>query len=269
MSVNKVKILQNQIEAYLNIPINMDWDFSGRDQAIVEYETQMVKEVLGLPLDFETARFANNQYNNGDTEVNYEFNFYNYQLPITANTVTTANWGISYLNRGFSSEQIFYYRPPFTKSFFKLDFYDTPDEKTQKNYITIVIPVTQGQKQLIQIQTLSGSQLINKPKYNLDYIGDKEGFFIYWLRDRDYIDLTRFYMSAKFFDGRQGVFVRMTNTPQTQITPNTVLFNNADYFYYLVDLNYDNKTYEIKRTDNFVRVGDFTTPIKWYEYVNP
>jgi hypothetical protein len=269
MSVNKVKILQNQIEAYLNIPINMDWDFSGRDQAIEEYESQMVKEVLGLPLDFETVRFANNQYNNGDTGVNYEFNFYNYQLPITASTVTTANWGSTYLNRGFSSEQIFYYRAPFTKSFFKLDFYDTPDEKTQKNYITIVIPVTQGEKQLIQVQSLTGSQLINKPTYILDYIGDKEGFFIYWLRDRDYIDLTRFYMSAKFFDGRQGVFVRMTNTPQTQMTPNKFLFNNANYFYYLVDLNYNNKTYEIKRTDNFVRVGDPNAPIKWYEYVNP
>ena len=173
------------------------------------------------------------------------------------------------MNRGFSADQIFYFAPPFVKSFFKLDFYDTPDEKTQKNYITVVIPVTQGQKQLIQIQSLVASQLIQKPKYNLDYIGDKEGFFIYWLRDRDYIDITKFYMSAKFFDARQGVFVRMTNKPQTQTLPNKFLFNNANYFYYLVDLNYDNKTYEVKRTDTLQRVGDFTTPIKWYEYVNP
>ena len=76
-------------------------------------------------------------------------------------------------------------------------------------------------------------------------------------------------MSAKFFDGRQGVFVRMVNTPQTQIVPNKFLFNNADYFYYLVNLNYNDKTYEVKRTNNFQRVGDSSNPIKWYEYVNP
>ncbi len=269
MNVNKFKILLSQSDSYLNIPINMDWDFSGRDQAIQEYETEMVREVLGLPLNFETARFDHNTYQNGDTELNYEFYFYNYQLPITASTVTTANWGITYLNRGFSPEQIFYFQAPFRKSFFKLDFYDTPDEKTQKNYITVVIPVTQGQQQAINVQTLLGTQLIKRPKYNLDYIGDKEGFFIYWLRNRDYIDINKFFMSAKFFDGRQGVFVKMTNTPQTQITPNKFLFNNANYFYYLVELNYDNKTYEVKRTDNLQRVGDFSVPIKWYEYVNP
>ena len=45
MSVNKVKILQNQLDTYLNIPINMDWDFSGRDQAIEEYEAEMINQV--------------------------------------------------------------------------------------------------------------------------------------------------------------------------------------------------------------------------------
>ena len=73
MSVNKVKILQNQLDTYLNIPINMDWDFSGRDQAIEEYEAEMINQVLGLPLNFETTRFANNEFQNGDTELNYEF----------------------------------------------------------------------------------------------------------------------------------------------------------------------------------------------------
>lgn len=269
MNVNKFKILQDQLDAYINIPLNMDWDFSGRDQALVEYETEMVKQVLGLPLNFETTRFAHNTFQNGDSELNYEFYFYNYQSPITASTVTTANWGMSYLNRGFSPKQVYYFENPFIKSFFKLDFYDTPDEKTQKNYLTVIIPVTQGQQQLIQIQSLVGFQLIKKPKYNLDYIGDKEGFFIYWLRDRDYIDIDRFYMSAKFFDGRQGIFVRMTNTPQPQIVPNKFLFNNADYFYYLVELDYTKKTYEVRRTNNLQRVGDTSTPIKWYEYVNP
>ena len=135
MNVNKVKILQNQLDSYINIPLNMDWDFSGRDQALVEYETEMINQVLGLPLNFETTRFSHNTFLNGDSELNYEFYFYDYQTPITATTVTNANWGISYLNRGFSPDQVFYFQRPFVKSFFKLDFYDTPDEKCSKSCI--------------------------------------------------------------------------------------------------------------------------------------
>jgi hypothetical protein len=103
----------------------------------------------------------------------------------------------------------------------------------------------------------------------LDYLGDKEGFFIYWLRSRDFIDINTFYMTAKFFDGREGVFKQMTNTKQDLITPSKFIFNNADYFYYRVDLNYSNKTYEVFSTTTNTRVGDNLTPIKWYEYVNP
>jgi hypothetical protein len=103
----------------------------------------------------------------------------------------------------------------------------------------------------------------------LDYIGDKEGFAIYWLRYRDFIDIDTFFMTAKFFDARLGVFKQMTNKVQSTITPNKFNFNNADYFYYRVDLNYNNKTYEVFSTSTNQRVGDSLTPIKFFEYVNP
>ncbi len=38
-------------------------------------------------------------------------------------------------------------------------------------------------------------------------------------------------MTAKFFDARLGVFVRMTNTPQSSIA-NKFTFNPNEYFYY-------------------------------------
>jgi hypothetical protein len=103
----------------------------------------------------------------------------------------------------------------------------------------------------------------------LDYIGDKEGFFIYWLRKREYIDISRFFMSAKFFDAKLGVYVKMCNTPQSAI-PNPFTFNGDNYFYYQVNLDYITKTYEVYGTSNLVqRVGTENLPIKWYEYVNP
>jgi hypothetical protein len=72
-------------------------------------------------------------------------------------------------------------------------------------------------------------------------------------------------MTAKFFDARLGIFVKMTNTPQSDIA-SKFMFNPEDYFYYEVRLNYNEKTYEV--WDNNNRVGT-TSSIKWYEYINP
>lgn len=268
MNASRVKIVKDDTNKYLNIPINMQWDFMGRDDSISEYEAKAIKEVTGIAADFEVARFSHNTFPNLDTAINYEFNFYDDLQPITANTV--GNWSSSYLNEGFSTQEVYYYSKPFTKSFFKLDFYDTQDERTQQIYLSIILPVQQGLTQTVVLNNLLPSVEIKKPTMILDSIGaDKEGFYIYWLRSRNFIDISEFYMTAKFFNARLGVFKQMTNTRQDLITPNKFQFNNADYFYYKVNLNYSDKTYEVFSTSTQLRVGDTTSPIIWYEYVNP
>jgi hypothetical protein len=268
MNASRVKIVKDDTNKYLNIPINMQWDFMGRDDSISEYEAKAIKEVTGIAADFEVARFSHNTFPNLDTAINYEFNFYDDSQPITANTV--GNWSSSYLNEGFSTQEVYYYSKPFTKSFFKLDFYDTQDERTQQIYLSIILPVQQGLTQTVVLNNLLPSVEIKKPTMILDSIGaDKEGFYIYWLRSRNFIDISEFYMTAKFFNARLGVFKQMTNTRQDLITPNKFQFNNADYFYYKVNLNYSDKTYEVFSTSTQLRVGDTTSPIIWYEYVNP
>ena len=267
MNANRIKILKTELEQFVNIPINMQWDFTGKDQAIDEYEVSVVDQVVGPAADFEIARFSHNIFQNQDTGINYEFYFYDNSQPITANTV--GNWAISYLNNGFTAEQIYYYSKPFTKSFFKLDFYDTSDERDQQIYLSIILPVQQGLTQTVSISPLVPPVEIKKPKMVLDYLGDKEGFFVYWLRSRNFIDVDTFYVTAKFFDARLGVFKQMTNTRQDLITPSKFTFNNSDYFYYRYSLNYTTKTYEVFSTSTNLRVGDGLSPIKWYEYVNP
>lgn len=280
MIVNKYKILKDNLDQQINIPIEMNWDFIGRDQSVDEYEYEMVKEVIGIAKDFETVRFAHDEWNlvistplftinNESTRIHYNFNFYKDLQPITATTVNTSDWGISYIFEDFTPQEIYYFKKPFTKSFFKIDLYDTNDEKNQKIYLTIIIPVQQGMTESVSINPLQPNVDIKKPQFVLDYIGDKEGFFIYWLRDRSYIDIDEFYMSAKFFDAKLGVFVRMTNKPQSSILPNKFNFNNSDYFYYRVKLDYDTKTYKVFRTDNGTRCGTLLNQINWYEYVNP
>jgi hypothetical protein len=249
----------------------MKWDFSERDQAIDTYQGEVLDELIGLPNDFELSRFSHSQYvatNNVDilTKINYEFYFFD-----TGDTISNStSWYNSYLYEDFTKQDVYYFSKPFTKSFFKLDFYDTPQDQTQKNYFTIILPVQQGFTQSVSISPVFPLVDIKKPKFQLDFIGDKEGFNIYWLRKKDYVDISTFYMSAKFFNAKTGEYVKMTNTPQPSIG-NLFTFNPEDYFYYKVNLDYPKFNYEVLTTStpNIVIGLDGGLPIRWYEYINP
>ena len=267
MTVNKYKFkIPKNGDKYINIPVEIKWDFLGQDDSIDKFETEVIKEVIGSVDDFEVGRYAHDSYGlNGETNVKYDFHFFN-GGNINSPTLSDSDWEVSYIAEGFVPQQVYYFEKPFTKSFFKLDFYDTKNPISQKNLFTVIIPVQQGGVENVQISQYKPNVDIKKPSYSLDYVGDKEGFFLYWLRNPEYLDISTFYMTAKFFDGRLGVFVKMMNTPQSQILSKFV-FEGSDYFYYDVNLDYDNKIYQV--TNNVGNRVGTSTPIKWYEYVNP
>lgn len=246
----------------VNIPIELKWDNLGQDMAIDQYQEKVVEEIIGEPKDFEINRFAHNtDSQTNKTEINYEFYFFS-----GGSMDVESNWRIDYMSEGFTTREIYYYQNSFSNSFFKLDFYDTTDEKTQTNYVTIILPTQQGLTMNAKMQRTD--VIIRKPKFVLDYVGDKEGFFFYWLKSRKFLDITKFYMSAKFFNAKTGQFHRMINSngPQSNLG-NKYTFNNSRFFYYEVNLNYNTQTYEVINTFG-QRVGT-TIPIKWYEYINP
>ena len=178
----------------------------------------------------------------------------------------STNWQINYIGEGFSVRDVYYYNNNFSNSFFKLDFYDSKDEKSQVNYLTVILPTQQGLKMDISMQGTPVS--IRKPKYVLDYVGDTEGFFIYWLKKRDFLNIDTFYMTAKFYNAERGSFTKMMNQGQFSLSSNPYTFDTSTYFYYPVKLDYEKQTYVIYN-QNLQRIGDSANPIKWYEYVNP
>jgi hypothetical protein len=276
--VNNFVIRQDIIpnDKQINIPVQLTWDYLGMDMSVDEYESQVITEVIGVGRDFEVSRFSHAPATGttDNTQVNYEFYFYS-----GGSLDDITNWRINYISEGFTPQEIFYFSNDFSNSFFKLDLYDTPDEKKQKNYITIIIPTQQGLKMETQMQRTNVS--IKKPKFVLDFIGDKEGFFIYWLKGRTFLDIDTFYMTAKFYNAKTGQFTKMitghgasqtdlTNGPQAylpSIGQGKYNFDNTQYFYYTVKLDYESQTYQIFNTHN-QRLGT-NIPIKWYEYVNP
>lgn len=292
--MNKVEILRKGfVDKNINIPIELTWEYIGVDAELDEYEAKVVQQVLGTGRDFEVSRFAHAPTTGltQNTEINYEFYFYSGGSMNDIN-----NWSINYQSEGFTTQDIYYYSNSFSNSFFKLDFYDTVDQKRQKNYFTIILPTQQGLTMDAVMQRTPVK--IKKPKFVLDYNGDKEGFFIYWLKSREFLNISTFYMTAKFFDAKRGAFTKMMTgrswdrtsptpclTPYPPSNPDLTLgpqpflscvagqnssfytFDNSQYFYYQVQLDYQTQTYQVFNTFG-QRMGT-DLPIKWFEYVNP
>jgi len=265
MTVNKYKILLPTIrDKSVNIPIEINWDLLDRSDSIVEFEKSAIKEILNQEKDFEVARFAHAEDDaTKTTDINYDFYF----APSGATSANTT-WDTSYIVQGFNSQEVYFYRKSFENSFFKLDFYDTPNQINQTNYITTILPVQQGFTTSTQVGF--SVQNIKIPKFKLDYLGDKEGFFLYWLKKRTFLNINTFYMTAKFFDAKSGIFVKMMNKAQaTLVGINKFNFPPDIYFYYKVILNYDDFTYRVYDVVTGNEVGNASNPINWFEYLNP
>ena len=263
MSVSKYRIRQTNLsDKTISIPIELNWDYLGLDMSIDEYESNILEQVVGTGFDFEISRFEHAVDNKTqETKIKYQFFFHSGD-----SLDNIESWDVNYINAGFTPQDVYYYTNRFSNSFFKLDFYDTMEDKTQANYLSIIIPTQQGEVMITNMQTTQVS--IKKPEFNLDYVGDVEGFFIYWLKNRNFLDISTFYMTAKFFNANTGQFVKMMNSngPQSKLGDKYV-FESSKYFYYKVKLNYDTQTYEVFNSDD-LRVGN-DIPINWYEYVDP
>jgi hypothetical protein len=248
-------------DKFINIPINFDLDVMGREDDISKYQSKVVQDVVGTS-DFEIDRFAHSE-NILDKKTNLNLDFYFWQ------TGNTPQYKLSYLT-DFTDREIYYYSNSFTNSFFKLDFFDSPEQTTQINYLTQIIPVQQGGFENVTITSFipNLNTQIRKPSFSLDFVGDKEGFFVYWLRKKEFINLDTFYVSAKFFDAKFGQFIRFVNS---NIPQNIKNFNPTKYFYYEYKLDYNTKTYQVfgNGINPRVRRGINGSPINWYEYINP
>jgi len=190
-----------------------------------------------------------------DYSLNINFNFYN-----GVDLTSKLNWNSTYLtpSNNFLADDIKFNKNNFNNSFFKLDYYDSPFSKSQKLYLTTILQASNGIK--------SGDIII--PTYLLDYTENTEGFFIYWLKDIDILNIDTFYVSATFFNGQTGAIKRMSNRCQAELPTNDKYNLNEIFdFYYKLSLNYGAYTYEYYDINNGSQIGVKKNPMNWFEYV--
>jgi hypothetical protein len=130
MDVNKIKIVESIGDKNIVVPISINPDFLDREASIIEEEQNIVEQIIGTPTNYELLRFPHVRNSGGDSSVTYQFGF-------SYNATTPAE--NSYLSK-FTEKQVRFFSDSFKNSFFKLDFYDSMDPKTQKNYLTVILP---------------------------------------------------------------------------------------------------------------------------------
>lgn len=257
---NNFRIRFNPNTQQINIPLELQWDNAGRGEAVSAYETEIIRQVINPIDDFETSRFAHKPWNVEETrtDIHYQFFFNSGNTEVSA-TTNCNDWITDYEAEGFTDAEIFYFSNAFAGSFFKLDFYDSPQSETQRLYFTVILPTQQGLTETGRIGNVNSYDevQVKKPSFILDYIGDKEGFFIYWLKDQTYLNVDTFYFSAKFFNGKSGQFIRMMNECQGDL-PNKFNFNQSEKFYYKCVLDYNTYEYQMYQSTS-VPVTALTT----------
>jgi hypothetical protein len=107
------------------------------------------------------------------------------------------------------------------------------------------------------------SYIIYRPQFTLDHVGNTEGYYLYWYEDPTLLNITQFFMRAKYFDAATGTYTTFTVNPQSNYANRYTLPN--DDFYVRVDLNYPGKVYELVD----IATNNILTTNIWYEYVNP
>jgi hypothetical protein len=132
MDVNKIKILSSDVDREIIIPLGHDWDLYDRADSIKQEQQKILKQVIGTPPNYELSRYSHVANPSGISRLTYQFNF---------SQSVDGPWDASYLSK-FTENQVRFYSDAFAKSFFKLDFYDSMDPKTQKNYFTVILPTS-------------------------------------------------------------------------------------------------------------------------------
>ena len=378
----------------VNIPTT--WDFANRGDLIDDYESIVAKEMVGVPQNFEMARFSRKPILDINRELNTSITYKFYFADYTQNTLTpnalSPTWYNSYeLANTFTPEELRTNAKSVQKSFFKVDLYDSKDGRTQKNYLTLIlngslslptefvtssstttttitykctkfsifghkakalrytnccnttanytfidvdaysteicvsdgtiikiiyeggviteIPSQEGTypgnndgESPITLTEISGCTCVNAdgsetnvtintttnttisdivqslaPTFELDHIGLKESYFIYWFKDFDILKLNKLYMRVKFFNGKTGEYTTFTTEKQTIIDAIKPFKINNDYFYREVTFDFVNYLYDVIGSGTSGSGGNGSSGLStqslsvldWYEYINP
>jgi hypothetical protein len=280
MSVNSYKINFNKFGnltgSTINIPLNMEFQLVDQDEIVrrrfVENE---IKNNINPILDYEKCKFIpiiplTNSISIVNT-ISYNLHF--------LNSLNQYNQNSFYGDIGFNNSDIKFRKKSYTKSFLRLNFYDTDITTTQRLlfFVTLFPRLSPTDFSVGPLPPWGTTTNVNALKINFT-LGDvlvnkdfnSEGYFLYYFRDELANAPKELYMSAEFNNAKNGSSTRFMSTSNTNIPIDELLnqSNNVNNLFTKYILNKVNNryTYELDVTySNNVQVNNNDYIIDLYQ----
>jgi hypothetical protein len=117
----------------LNVPIKLEqrFDITGNEMEIQKFSDDTLQQIINPVKDYEVAKFIHDYDDYGNNDMFMAFSFLN----------DGGTWIDEYYPQGFTELELFKFSEAVKNSFFKLDFFDTPNRETQKLQFTKIIPM--------------------------------------------------------------------------------------------------------------------------------
>lgn len=260
-----MKILRSDNE--LNLILNGEQDFkpdAGWEENLSELEKESLEKIINPAENYETIRYIHKPYVSvsgvSQSDIWYYFYF--------ASGGTHAN-GLEYSFIGISTQENAKMLKASTESFFRLEFYktpnnDAPDRINRKLVFSKNLSLPLGEK--FFYTTLR--DFIHVPVFMGSNYRNKENMYLFWFQDDSAFSETTltgdtFWMSAKFFNAKDGSIIDFTNSG---LTMSQEVEETRDLYYKVVidRSDYSYQVYSYTGTTG-TRVGETNSPIKFYE----
>ena len=244
-----------------NLIFNPTTDFksnAGWEENFQSFEKETLRSIINPTENYETIRYIHDPYNltvSSIVTLTSDIWFYFYFL----DTASGYTHGLDYNLIGITPQQNALMTKQSTKSFFRLEFYTTPNRETQKLVMAKDLSLPLGQK----VYYADLKHDIHIPVFNGNNYRNSENMYLFWFPDETVYSGMTFYMTARFFNAEDGSISRfMNNTHKT-------LVNDSDDLYYKVVFNRAAHTYNVYEYDAIskatVRKGLYSSPINFYE----
>ena len=254
-----MNILFNNTDNNLIFTPNTDFKTNaGWEENFQSFEKETLRSIINPTENYETIRYIHEPYNltiDSITTFTSDIWFYFYFLD-ASNTYAK---GLDYNLIGITPQQNAQMLKQSVKSFFRLEFYTTPNRETQKLVMAKDLSLPLGQK--VYYTTLRHN--ISIPVFNGNNYRNSENMYLFWFPDETVYTGTTFYMTARFFNAEDGTISRfMNNTHKT-------LVKDSDDLYYKVVFNKTGHSYLVYEYDSVskatIRKGKYDAPINFYE----
>lgn len=262
-----MKILRKTTDQ--NILLNSNQSFKidlGWAENAERMEKEILYEIINPTENYETVRYVHSPYNSGLNVNQTDIWFYFYFL----NGLNDYSTGLDYNHVGINYRENSKMLKQSTESFFRLEFYKTPNGEAPTNLNrrlvfakNLTLPL--GEKQFF----LTLNEYIYVPVFMGSNYRNKENMYLFWFSDDSAFDETTltgntFYMTSKFYNSKDASILDFTNKSLSS----GVSANETDdmYFKMIIDrTDYSYQIYRFSGATTLSRIGESNDPIRFYE----